>query len=303
MSNVSHDEKSESIDHILSQTKVPCEVINLVQTVSTIQTFKNDPAGEKNLIKKLLNNKHVTLEKKGKKELVVTEEREKWLIIKKLSQCARGAPKEALEEGDSYSLSSSTLKCVESMIKGPKKANESWVFCKECNIFMKRSSYSGHNRFIHKKIRKYLCQTCGYATHTGSILKQHIQAVHVGYTFECDYCSKKFNLMKRLRKHQELHHSNTPIVPEKKQICHYCGLAFLRLSYLKTHLLTHTGESPLQCQFCDRRFKFRWAMVQHERLHTGIKPYKCQFCDEFFTQNRVRKLHENKVHGNVDELV
>lgn len=292
--------QSENISS--NENKVPLEVFDLVKTISQIQLPKNSSAYETNLFKKLLSNKEVVVERKEAREYVVTDEKEKWLIIKKLSQRGRELSKDfEKDDENNVKINDLTLKCLESMIKCPRKSNDSLVFCKECNLFMKRSSFSGHNRFVHKKIRRYLCQTCGYAAHTGSILRQHIQAVHVGYTFECNKCSQKFNLLKRLRKHQELHHSKIPSVPEKKKICHYCGLAFFRLSYLKTHLLTHTEESPLQCQYCSRKFKFRWAMIQHERLHTGVKPYKCQYCGETFTQNRVRKSHENKVHAPAEE--
>lgn len=178
------------------------------------------------------------------------------------------------------------------------KNGKDTVYCKECQIFMKRSSYHNHIKFVHEKVRKYLCQTCGYAACTGTILRQHVQAVHVGYSFSCDQCPKKFNLMKRLRKHIETYHSGKPI--ERNHICQYCAMAFAKPGCLKRHLRSHTQETPYQCQFCQRRFKYRWPKVQHERLHTGEKPYKCSFCDERFTQNCVRKNHEYKKHGNED---
>ncbi|KAK6642105.1 hypothetical protein RUM44_013828 [Polyplax serrata] len=274
------------------------EIVALVKSLSQARVPKREVSDDVKLFNKLLKNKDVVVEKKSlekEKEHVVTDEKEKWLIIRRLSQS--GKVPSAETEDLSLDASESTLKCLDAMVKNPKKQDDSLVFCKECNLFLKRTSFSGHNRFVHKKIRSFLCQTCGYAAHTGSILRQHMQAVHVGYIFECNSCPKKFNLMKRLKKHQEMHHFNTQNVSEKKKICHYCGLAFLRLSYLKTHLLTHTGEAPLQCQYCSRKFKFRWALKQHERLHTGVKPYKCQFCQEVFTQNKVRKNHESRVHG------
>ena len=273
---------------------------DIFKTVSGMTETSKSVEDEDSLIRKLLNNKEISLNRKksaGEKEeeeegdYVVTDVKEKWSIIKKLME-GNGV-------GDKIpSAKEETLKCLESMLRKPKKLKDSLVFCKPCNLFMKKSSLSGHNRFVHKKIKKFLCQTCGYATHTGTILRQHIQAVHVGYTFECGKCLKKFNLLKRLRKHEEIHHSKgPPRVPDKKLMCHCCGLSFHRPSYLKTHLLTHTEEAPHGCGFCERKFKFRWAKVQHERLHTGDKPYKCTYCQEVFTQNKVRKNHEAKVHG------
>lgn len=176
------------------------------------------------------------------------------------------------------------------------KNGKDTVYCKDCRIFMLRSSYHNHIKFVHEKVRKYSCQTCGYAACTGTILRQHVQAVHVGYSFFCDKCPKKFNLMKRLRKHIETYHSGKPI--ERNHICQYCAMAFAKPGCLKRHLRSHTQETPYQCQYCQRRFKYRWPKVQHERLHTGEKPYKCSFCEERFTQNCVRKTHEYKKHGN-----
>lgn len=177
------------------------------------------------------------------------------------------------------------------------KKNENFVYCDECDKFLKPTSILGHKRYVHKQIKLHLCQTCGYRAHTGSILRQHVQAVHVGYTFPCDECPLKFNLLKRLRRHKQLKHSKEPVTIEKKHVCHYCGHRFEKKFHLNNHLLTHTNETPYKCEYCDKKFKYKWALNQHQRLHTGVKGYKCQFCDKIFSQFNSKKIHEFKIHG------
>ena len=50
----------------------------------------------------------------------------------------------------------------------------------------------------------------------------------------------------------------------------------------KLRILSHTGETPYLCKYCQKRFKQYNGLTRHERIHTGEKPYKCRFCNERF---------------------
>ncbi|XP_039297481.1 zinc finger protein 845 [Nilaparvata lugens] len=79
--------------------------------------------------------------------------------------------------------------------------------------------------------------------------------------------------------------------------CSFCQRVFPRRKSLNSHIRTHTGHRPYQCNFprCGRAFKQPGQLKTHERIHTGERPYKCpeQGCLERFRHaNRKCRLHK-----------
>ncbi|KAK7205847.1 hypothetical protein BZA70DRAFT_237273 [Myxozyma melibiosi] len=66
--------------------------------------------------------------------------------------------------------------------------------------------------------------------------------------------------------------SRTSAGSQKKHKCPVCNKRFTRPSSLQTHIFSHTGEKPFQCDHdsCGRRFSVVSNLRRHKRIHRGI---------------------------------
>eukprot|EP01084_Bolivina_argentea_P298553 514508_1 len=113
-----------------------------------------------------------------------------------------------------------------------------------------KTQINGNN---YKKIKKWKCEYCTYATdHKGS-LKRHIR-IHTGETpFKCSYCHKGFKGKGDLTKHLRVH------TGEKPYKCKICGKRFRQNAHLKAHSRIHT------CSKCKRLFNDISSLNRHHR--------------------------------------
>ncbi|XP_039283942.1 gastrula zinc finger protein XlCGF17.1-like [Nilaparvata lugens] len=73
--------------------------------------------------------------------------------------------------------------------------------------------------------------------------------------------------------------------------CADCSYETTRIAALKSHIRTHTGETPFSCNFCDYKCATLGNLKRHIRTHTGEKPFSCEFCDYKCSQKKNLKLH------------
>ncbi|VIO99551.1 Uncharacterized protein BM_BM17845 [Brugia malayi] len=74
----------------------------------------------------------------------------------------------------------------------------------------------------------------------------------------------------------------------KKQRCDICRK---EVTYMKTHMMTHTGEKPYSCPICKKNFTQSQSMKAHMMIHTGQKPYSCSICKKNFSLPAHMKGH------------
>lgn len=118
------------------------------------------------------------------------------------------------------------------------------------------------------KSKSFYCPNCGNCYGAAGSLKLHIRA-----------CIKQ--------KETEARHMEA-------RKCNICGKIYNSISYLKEHILRHSGKAPRKCPQCYRKFLDDTKLQQHIKTHENeasepfteekkiIKEYNCSFCQKTF---------------------
>ncbi|XP_030750641.1 gastrula zinc finger protein xFG20-1-like isoform X2 [Sitophilus oryzae] len=126
------------------------------------------------------------------------------------------------------------------------------LICELCSKnFPDKRRLRSHMDSVHKKIKPFLCNYCGYKGSSRASLKMHIRS-HTGEKpFSCDQCSYSTSDHNSLRRHKLRHTGHKPYK------CSYCSYACIQSSTYKVHLKTkHPGmEKDLMftCFLCQYR--------------------------------------------------
>ena len=63
-------------------------------------------------------------------------------------------------------------------------------------------------------------------------------------------------------------------------------------SGLRDHLQAHTGDKPLVCDVCNRRFKKMGTLKQHLMMHFQLQLHQCDICYKYFSQKGGLQSHK-----------
>jgi len=103
----------------------------------------------------------------------------------------------------------------------------------------------------------------------------------------CDQCGQKFPSRWALHTHLHSHAGVRPFQCDEPG----CGFAFTQKSNLTSHTRGHHGERKHVCDRCDKRFARRDGLLAHSRIHTGTAPFSCDHCGLQFKQKGTLTSH------------
>ncbi|XP_041783417.1 zinc finger protein 668-like isoform X1 [Anopheles merus] len=222
----------------------------------------------------------------------------------------------------------------DSSVKKPrvykKPPNRNKLPKKLCTVCGKFVANLNHHLLSHTKERRFACTYCPGAFSRSSLLKVHVEAVHlkktakscelcdrsfthkssytihmntffyipfckraahnIGEWYECKLCDLKFRHPGSLRDHNNRKHN----VASNCE-CTICGMMFEDSYGLKKHGRVHSNEQPFACRYCPKRFKSPNAHRSHELIHQGVV-FTCEYCTKTYRYKSLLNMHVKKEH-------
>ena len=113
----------------------------------------------------------------------------------------------------------------------------------------------------------------------------------------CMTCGKSFTRASYLKTHILIHSG----VPEEKQYkCSLCDYSYVRLQSLKEHGIQHGQTSPHNCTQCDYRASRASSLSRHAKIHGEETPYECN--QQTSPQRRHTINHNEEIKPRSEEL-
>ncbi|XP_030755112.1 zinc finger protein 664-like [Sitophilus oryzae] len=175
--------------------------------------------------------------------------------------------------------------------------------CTECDrSFKTHSNLRTHKLQMHQDplLWKHVCPVCGKKFPLNNNLVKHMRRHEGIKPFACHLCEKRFVEKIDMQTHL-LSHSD-----ERLFQCHLCTKEYKKKETLRRHLKAEhdTGnyrikqpEKKICCPMCPKVFAFNNKLQRHILTHTGEKPVKCEFCEKRFRDNYDRNVHLRKGHN------
>jgi hypothetical protein len=138
--------------------------------------------------------------------------------------------------------------------------------CIKCNkCFETRYKFVKHRRTHTETKNNYVCDLCGFAGQSASILKNHMLRHVTERPYKCHLCEATFKTDRFLIIHQRVHDENRPYE------CFLCLRRFRSYLLVKSHMAVHSDSSLLRkctCEICGKMTTNRRSLKSHMITHT-----------------------------------
>ena len=143
-----------------------------------------------------------------------------------------------------------------------------YLICERCDLnFLdaepaKRHTYAKyHYRTCGEKLRTFVCDKCGFRTHTADLLKGH-QKIHTAERVQKRELSR-LNFLARTES-QRRNPRNFP--------CDQCDMSYTTKQRLQFHQLKHAGGPQFQCPYCELKLMTPGTLQKHiQNVHQTDK--------------------------------
>jgi len=156
------------------------------------------------------------------------------------------------------------------------------VPCADCDITFKNNlALRKHIKIAHPERWELLRPE----TETQAAVRRisDIQQDSLTGQYHCKLCRKIFkNAPNAVNHYNEVHKQI------KKAVCKTCGKSFSKMTNYRRHLLTHTGDKPIKCPYCQVPFSRTDKMKEH------AKRYHPNEYDENYMQMNFNKAKRKK---------
>jgi len=160
--------------------------------------------------------------------------------------------------------------------------------------------------FIHEKVR-YPCDQCDYTTTQKGKIKMHVDTIHNGKVFPCEYDDCQYTSLRKdgLKNHiSKVHgHEKVALLPNLRENfrfnCKKCDYSAKLKEKLKLHIdAIHDGKQ-FSCDYnadCTYQARRKEQIKEHiMTVHENIR-YPCDKCEYTATQRGQIKFHVETVH-------
>nr|XP_015201458.1 PREDICTED: zinc finger and BTB domain-containing protein 17-like [Lepisosteus oculatus]XP_015201459.1 PREDICTED: zinc finger and BTB domain-containing protein 17-like [Lepisosteus oculatus] len=140
----------------------------------------------------------------------------------------------------------------------------------------------------------YQCDQCGKQLGSLEKLRDHVAYHSDARPHHCRLCDKAYKVKNDLTQHIRAKHEEAwRGKPALVQLCEFCGQA---VQHYKSHKLFCSGLKRFQCGFCTQSFPRLSELKRHTWTHTGDLPYQCSVCEKRCRHPSNLKKHMRVVH-------
>merc|ERR1719245_857741 len=161
------------------------------------------------------------------------------------------------------------------------------VPCADCDIAFKNNlALRKHIKMAHPERWELLRPE----TETQAVVRRisDIQQDSLTGQYHCKLCKKIFkNAPNAVNHYNEVHKQI------KQAVCNTCGKSFSKMTNYRRHLLTHTGDKPIKCPYCQLPFSRTDKMKEYDENYMQIHFNKAK---RKKTETETAKITKNRAY-------